>query len=216
MKNLIDIFNESILDDEDVLDQKTEYNVLVNEVYKELTKTYGEICHVCPILKVDKTIFPSASRSNFELIKIDNISIEKNKLKFINIPHDECVIINFESISGLNCFKKYKVLCDNLCIENLHISNKYSNISDLNIEKVNTLIFEKCKVMVDKFPKNIKYLYFNRCNIYPLKKPTNYPKNCQIGMDDETNINLLGNWTRNFYNVLDFDHDSCGTTVIYK
>lgn len=216
MKNLIDVFNESILDDEDVLDRKTEYNILVNKVYKELTETYGEICHICPLLKVDKTVYPSALRNDYELIKIDNISIEKNKLKFINIPNDKCAIIDFESICGLNCFKKYKILCDNLCIRNLSVSNKYSNISDLNIEKVNTLIFDKCKITLDKFPKNIKHLHLDKCNIYPFKKPVHYLKNCQICMDDATNVDLIANWTKEFYNVLDFDHDICGTTVIYK
>lgn len=189
MKQLTDIFNESILDDDFVGQIKD--NSKIDSVWQELSKDWGN----------DSSTLFAASFSNF--LSADNIAFDKkDRIVFKNLPDKFKIILDYELAGIPDCVRKYGwgdlklsefAGAPTITVRNSGCSCKLSQLG-FRGKTDGALIIEGGTYELDEIP-DFTVVKFVGCSFKNISKmPKKKPARVTLQFDSDSQANIFDMW----------------------
>lgn len=189
MKQFAEHINESLLDDEETLSAKADYNAKLAFIWKNLRETYGEIL-----------VGSHLSIENLELDKKDRIVLKNWPYSTLRLDLNHVLPEALEEY-GFGDFDHdtvYEVVVMNVpkC--------KISQLGFLGKSPKVKLVIESGRVELDVIP-NFQKIEFRYCNISG-NKPKRVPRGIELIFDNSTQEWIFNNWcNQNFGEYARYD-----------
>lgn len=190
MKQIIDVFNESILDKGFESDPNVDKKVLAGQVWDELSKDWGSNHSI-----LFGACFGGVFNGN--LVDFD----KKGRIIFKNMPKELPIMLDYELVNIPDCVRKYGWGDLELTDKNKTVVVKNSGnnckLSDLGFKgKVNGVLeLRGGWYEIDEIP-DFKVVRFTSCNFKNIiKMPKKKPKGTVLVFDSYSQDNIFAAWS---------------------